>query len=483
MRPREGTTIMFAGSRYIRDLYEPVAEGDFRSAVAEAFTAARISPDQELLDRLCIQPLGIRYVKWRRVIDRLQALNLRSDDAQALRRFVFAQHVLIDIPGGSPFDPDTAYPGQLPEIAAFGAKGLLDHGREQVRSLRSVCDSLVGWARDQGHRRVLLLESPLGNVVPVAILSILLRQAGVDSTTVSLSLPRDTRIVMFKDAIESLYAGLTKDPLPLLYLDDVLTGSRFSKVVDALQKAARRHRQPLPVAVALVFQPHRPLTPAHVENRERARAKVSAERHPGDPPVWWQVPGLPQIRIDSGPPVSYESPVVWGESDLVAGRRRVNLVFNLIEEFKRIQDALVAEAPAARTELRRLWSEDVNGHRYDSDDAALRGGLAEAFRGLDWEAIAAAAEKEFPDDYQGRATVRPDAAFAGHRTTWLRGMILGATAGPAGTQLGWEALYALFLTLDRREGDPRDRDFCYMFYPYNPAIARLHHTIVETVAR
>jgi hypothetical protein len=471
---------VFADSRAIRDLYQPIPGPSFQAAVEEASAAVGFTPGPELLDRVCSHPLGIRYVKWRQTVDRLRMLDVPDENVQALRRFVFAQHLLLDVPCGNPLDPAEPFPAQLAEAATLGARGLLAYGRGQFDALREVCGALADWARVQGHRRVVLVENPLGNVVPVAVLGRVLGRVGVDARVISLSPPRDTRVVTYRDAIVAAAQAAAADRAPLVYLDDVLTGSRFSKLADTLRKTTRRHDQPAPVLVALAFRPYHELTDAQAAIRERVRAKVAEERHANDPQAWWDLPELPRVRVDGVLPVAYESPVVWGENELVAGRRRVNLVFNLIEEFRRLHRALVDDDLSARDALRWLWAEEVQGSRYNVPDDVLRGCLAEGLRALDWDVVTAAAEAKFPADFRGRPAAPPDATFAARRVDWLRAQILGvAERGHSARGLAWNALHTLFQAQGRRGGDPRDRQYCYTFYPYNPVLARLHQEVVE----
>jgi hypothetical protein len=475
--------VAFMGSWQVAELYQPVDAGTFRSIVASVFEETGLCAGDELLNRLCERPIALHLQDWRQTQARLRELNISGEEAQGLRRFILAQHVLNNFPTLSPFEPESPYPAQTAEVAEFGAAGLLRYGKDQFAMLRDVCENLAKWARAK-HPRVALLESPLGNVVPVAALREVLRRNGVEPEVLTLSLARDSAATTYREAIDNITQSLAADPRPLIYVDDVLTGTRFGMTVKALSESARNRGIAEPVAIALAFPPHQELREKHLEIREETRTIVQSFPHATEVSTWVNMPRLPRLELSSGQHFAYQSPVIWGENDLVAGRRRVNLIFNLIEEFNRSLSKLTGKDSEWRNRLRQLWSEDLTGQRFKIRDHILRESIRAASQGVNWDSIITSAKGKFPDDYNGRINERPDTAFVYGRITWLTEEVRRAAlkgAEPAAAQMLVNALTTLFSAGYRRGGDPRNRDFCFMFYSYHPPLLRLHQRVVEGV--
>jgi hypothetical protein len=52
---------------------------------------------------------------------------------------------------------------------------------------------------------------------------------------------------------------------------------------------------------------------------------------------------------------------MWGDSDLIAGKRKVNLIFTLIDHCFGILEDLGAEESRFRAYLERAWQQDTTG--------------------------------------------------------------------------------------------------------------------------
>jgi len=78
---------------------------------------------------------------------------------------------------------------------------------------------------------------------------------------------------------------------------------------------------------------------------------------------WENFPQLGQYKLDGGPPGIWQCPVVWGDSDMIAGKRKVNFVFMLLDHCLDILRDLASDDSAFRPYLEKVWAQDTGGKR------------------------------------------------------------------------------------------------------------------------
>lgn len=482
--------MVFAGSKLVADQFATVDAGTFRSEVEACFATASTSLEAAVLETVMRPPFFIRFEAWQRTRARLEVLDAPGSNADALRKLILVQHCLnqiISADGIHPFDPRCTYPEGTERLSEAAADAMLLYGRDQFRALREVCSELVVYCGSMRPGRLVIIESPLGNVIPVRFMAAMLSKAAISYEVMQVSLPRNDRVgfagrVTLRDRVEGIVERLSPEH-QLLYLDDAITGSRFKKVLGELRRSAKNRKFREPAAVAFGCSRHGGFSEHHEKIRAGIREDVEKAGKAIGIRGWIELPLLPEI--DCGPRGKYawESPLAWGESDLIAGFRKVNLVFNLIEESRIIVELICGRDDSTLKRLVRLWSTDQAGQQYIIDPEVLAKALCEANGKVDWDRVRDRAREAFPEDYRGDLpdfTEGAEEEFVVRRMNWLRDEVVGQ-AGRDKLSEGWmlwRAIDNLFVTNESRTGDPRDRDFSYYFVEYHPAVARLREDII-----
>lgn len=134
------------------------------------------------------------------------------------------------------FDPNQTYPHGLIKALAAGAADLYDLGLSQFDGLALVGMELVEWMLGKGLRRVALIESPIGNTVPVQFIAALAKKRGLAVEILQWNAPRNDRTKRGRTVEESAaVCGAETMRFDLVVLvDECLTGTRFLKLFDAL---------------------------------------------------------------------------------------------------------------------------------------------------------------------------------------------------------------------------------------------------------
>jgi hypothetical protein len=119
-----------------------------------------------------------------------------------------------------------------------------------------------------------------------------------------------------------------------------------------------------------------------------------------------EFPQLETFRIDEGPPVRWESPIIWGDSDLSAGKRKVNLIFTLLEHCLSILEDLGANDSQFRPYLEQAWGRDTTDQTFRFPPGLVRSVFQGILNDLALDQVHAAlwakAKDAFHDDYKGR---------------------------------------------------------------------------------
>lgn len=355
----------------------------------------------------------------RRSAEQLAPSQDRDVYGHAFAQFGVANAIARDLLSPHTLDLEALMPAGVQEIMEAGAEGLLDLGFVQFAHLSRVAFELREWITSHRFDSVALIESPIGNSLPVQVVDDLLQKSGVRSRIVVLNAPRNDKprlgqtVVEFAKACAEEVTGVDC----VVYMDDVLTGTRYLKIFDPLQQHLAGSTF---VAIALAFSDAQRPEAAKSENRSRVQRRVHKQGCiTGYTSAWVDFPMLPEIGVDSGSRVLWQDPMIWGYFDIIAGKRKVNLTFDLIEHLVTILKDLGNVDSTFRPDLERAWKEDTEGWRFKSG----AGSLQSIAKSIDTAALSKrltkGAQETFPDDYSGKITVVEE-IDVGSRTTFLR---------------------------------------------------------------
>jgi hypothetical protein len=155
----------------------------------------------------------------------------------------------------------------------------------------------------------------------------------------------------------------------------------------------------------IVTDPMRPDTYTH-KNRERLERRLKQHgRKLGFDKAAIQFPLLPVFKIDQGNPMRWEMPLIWGDSDLMAGKRKVNLLFTLLDHAFSILNDLGQNQSDFRPYLERAWQADTSGQVYPF----VPGEVEDTFKSIANDLslkkckkqLVTLARARFPNDYMG----------------------------------------------------------------------------------
>lgn len=409
-----------------------------------------------------------------------------SPRAKSAQKFWAAQTLAMSILNREPLSEAPADPVAV-RLLQVGADALYDAGYPQFEKLRLVCSELVSWLSKQAWPRVVLVESPLGNCVPVAVFHSLASSAGLTTKVVTWNAPRNDRAGAGRTVSDStgpLSADVDSGDL-VIFADDVITGTRFVKTFDALSREFRG--RVLPIAMAF-RDPRRPSTSS--DQLRRVRTRVSkAGNLLGYEHTFVEFPILPAFRIDVGAPVYWESPVIWGETDLVAGKRKVNLIFTLIDHlFDTLKDLAKPTSKLAKY-LVAAWSQNTSGESY-TFAAGIREQIFSKLTdkvGVEELRIALATRGRdvYPADFTGEIDSIEEGEVK-QRWNWFRTTFLElaeAKLRPEEAYVLWRAFEDTFAASHRKVRPRPSRDHAYAAYAlrYNDTVRSFHEHLVRRI--
>jgi hypothetical protein len=426
---------------------------------------------------------------------RLQLANWTPDRiGRGVLAFTAVELLASTVLTASALDQTRTFHAGVGDIMAQGADGLFELGRPQFQHLAMTIHRLLEWLAARPPAEVCIIESPLGNSFPTQVLATAASARGLIIPTLVWPSPRNTRPRRGRTILEAatdLAEATTRFDL-LIYLDDVITGTRFSKHLDALLAKIGAQRL---AATAMLFN-NEPERPTHRAIRAELEARLQHQAEligmPGDLSVV-RFPRIPTFRIDDGLPLTLGSPVVWGESDLIAGKRKVNLLFTLIDHAFEVLADLAADESWSRPILEKVWQRDTLGMDYQVAPQLLQKGFREMNNRLSLgelrECLHERACEAFHQDYVGTVSDMSTADSAA-RMQWLEGAFVGEACKQISreeAQCVWNAIWAVTapsVHIPGRRPQPRpDRDDSSYIIPYNPAITALNQRLVQRVVR
>jgi len=475
----------FGTSAYLERRFMVAPSGAARPLIAPL--AELLGASSEEIDSYASKPFRNGELKQLGIwTDRVVSVTDQGPSAESAKKFWAAQALAMPILSREPLSAAPADPVAVRLLQA-GADALYDAGKPQFEKLRLVSSELVDWLSKQASPRAVLVESPLGNCVPVAVLHSLASRAGLTTSVVTWNAPRNDRGGVGRTISDST-ASLSGDVNPgdlIIFADDVITGTRFVKTFDALSR--KFPGRVLPIAMAFK-DPMKSATSQDQLKRVRARVSKAGELL-GWTHTFVEFPMLTAFRINAGAPVYWESPIIWGETDLVAGKRKVNLIFNLIDHlFDTLKDLAKPTSKLAKY-LFKAWSQSTTGESY----AFASGIREELFSKLVSElganevrlTLAARGREAYPADFTG-AVDSMDEGEVKQRWDWLRETFLEL----AEAKLRTEEAYVLWRAFDETfaashpEVRPRpSRDHAYAAYAirFNDTVRSFHEHLIARI--
>ncbi|MDG2539841.1 hypothetical protein P5Y53_19335 [Dyella jiangningensis] len=389
-----------------------------------------------------------------------------------------------------PFTEHAAAPSDIGELYQWAAAELYEYGLPQARALSLAAQRLLHWCQASRIYHVAIIESPLGATLPALVIAETLRQGGILVDVHEFLAPRraEGRGYSIKEAAKSFCRPLRNGSHPILFPDEVISGTRFLK----LHKYLKRHLDGRLIPVALQGHDWRnpsALTPATKARLEEVLFETRI-RFPGAPTHFQFPPAVP-LHIDNGAPFVASNVFFWSDLDLCAGKRKVNLLFALLNEVKAITDDLKSADNGRLILLCQLWRFSASGEHFVGHEDILRQVIPELARRIDWSQLESEARREFQEEYLGNLPELDDAKIA-HRLEWildnLRKQIDADLDTSNAASDGWmfrHAVSDLFgLTTGRHKGLlPPDRDFCEYTLPFAAPFIELHEELVRLVVQ
>jgi hypothetical protein len=117
----------------------------------------------------------------------------RDPDGDAAAAFMAAQALAILFDYNASVDSTPIHVPLVDHVMRRGAQGLYDLAIGQFDMLAQICVDLTDWLIRSGRNEVVLVEAPLGNTVPVAVLARVAGAQGVNVSIVEWRCPRNDR--------------------------------------------------------------------------------------------------------------------------------------------------------------------------------------------------------------------------------------------------------------------------------------------------
>ncbi|GAB7534275.1 hypothetical protein BGC_04800 [Burkholderia sp. 3C] len=469
----------FQNSKHLSNLYA-IADASLIEREAKKLLRILGIGDQSVAHALAEEPVRVNSLEKIRIWNRrILANSARDETGKAACLFWAAQAIANLVLTATALDPSKKHPAELTLAMERGAEGLYFVGKDQFSKLVHLINSIVMWAKSQEITTLFIVESPLGNTVPTQLLKLTCAAHSIPAEVRVWSAPRNDRRVRGRTVNDA--ASEFCDDLPetatVILLDDVITGSRFIKLFDALREALGERSL---VPAAMVFDRDRLTNFDRLKHRvDQCAAELGFQHGLTD------FPAIPIFRIDAGELMRWESPVIWGESDLIAGKRKVNFIFTLINHLFDIAEDLIEDDSEYRHHLERSWQEDSSGQVYSPPiplkdilkNLCTRLNLFDFFKNLDKQAKA-----EFEDDYKGCVKYMDEKDVL-DRWQWIEERFVEiASKSLNTTEAGflWRACKDTFAATrhTHRPRPARDHDFSPYTLPYNPTIAAFNQRLL-----
>lgn len=471
-------------SMHLQNAFTPAVKSEASKAVRDALAGMGNLLTPEVIEylRSRLRNSDLENMRARRSELRLLRAS-KERKAAALAGFIEYQFVPY---AADPFLDDKHRPAGADEVHRWAARQLHDYGRLQSIKLGHVACQVADWCIQNGAAKVLVIDSPVGGTIPAAAISYALTKRHIVAIEKELLTPRlgkHSEKYSIRQAAETFCEQIAGDAFDLvLFPDEVLTGSRFRNLLEPLRKTLGVKLVPLGLAVRDFNKPVQ-----HDTRTNKFKKKLLDEGNDlGGAPVLTEFPPALLFSVDKSGPLTASAPFFWAEVDLCAGKRKVNLIFAVINEFRELSRRLCDPGNSVYVELSELWSLSADGTAYAGIDAQARRLLAPLSKKIDWPSIQQRAAAEFPEEYKGNPPTL-GFEFIADRLAWIRKEVLREVESNAGqadeASCLWNALENLFSARggERRTALPSGRDFCDYTIPYGLPVRAFHEELVRLV--
>ncbi|HTE39208.1 MAG TPA: hypothetical protein VK629_00165 [Steroidobacteraceae bacterium] len=477
-----------AGSAALDKQFSLAENAEARSALKDALAPYSASISADWIGYLGRDMRLLELIRIRRHLmesDRLRRCD--TDAARALADFLSIQAIGPLCRGQ--FESDPACPADLGALFRWAAERLHTYGVDQSRCLRELAVRVADWCSSQGLESVQIVDSPLGGTVPAKVIASVLKSRGIDAQVSEFLAPRlekHSRLHSIRSAALVFCKQLGTADTVVLFPDEVVTGTRFRKLYRALSKLLGDRLVPIAMHTSDAAAKK-----ADKAKLQKLRVELSLTRTGrGGAPTFTTFPHVPLMKIDQGAPMVSASPFFWGEVDLCAGKRKVNFVFGLVNEFRTIAQELLTSNVRTFDELWNILREDSSGCKTVGHEPFIKQTLDRMLPLIRWDELEDRARITFGDEYVGsRQSI--DDAWVVRRHEWVLREIYEQLlphcedkSVPNAAGVIFNVLKYLFMARGgmERRSLPSDRDFCEYTIPYAFPLRCFHDELVRLVS-
>ena len=308
----DGSTEKFGNSAYVAYLQSRVGADETEPLIVWLLSILGVDDPAVARALATIEMRRAAFLELTTWMKRLQHRAGLDRRGEAALKFWAAQSLIAIVLAPTVLDRTYVYPSGLDRAREAGAEGLFDVGISQFDGLVALGMSLVRWLAERRHDRVVLVELPIGNSVPVQFVAELAKSKRIPIEVVQWNAPRNDRPGRgrtVKDAAKICGKATAGADLVVL-MDECLTGSRFIKLFKALLGPVGKERL-LPIAMLFLDSQRGDLS----QHPDRLRLLKMVEEQ-------GRLIGYPESIVEftqrrpfrfGGETLLWEAPVTWGE--------------------------------------------------------------------------------------------------------------------------------------------------------------------------
>lgn len=477
----------FGISGYLAALYSEAPIHEVKKEVAKLLTILG-ETDPALVDELTAKPVNQsvlnELVLW---TNRLKSHPKRGRLGHAATQFYAAQALVGTVMRETTLDTSVVYSPGIERAIQRGADGLFEFGQPQFEDLTKVALDVVNWMLSKQSGSFAIIESPIGNTLPVQFFNDLAASRGIPSSIIQWNAPRNDRRSAGQTIADTAKAFVTKvgEFDHIIFVDEVVSATRYTKLLHAIDAHIPKEKL---LAVALLFDDNLRLKSGNAQRRPRLIAELEARgRDIGFEKPVRAFPLLRQYRMDDGPVCQWATPVIWNDAEIIAGKRKENLIFVLVDHCLGILQDLGKPKSEFRPYLIRAWSQNTLGQSY-----AFKVGITQKLfqdivtqlpLGQLHSFLLDKAKQKFPDDYAGDLAALAKTG-ASERWNWFRTAFVTEAEKRIGKELAWTAWNAIDAAFassfpDHKPRARRDLDAAPYTLQFNSTISAFNHKLRE----
>jgi hypothetical protein len=264
----------FGMSSHIAWLKSPASPEVVRRELGRLLhTIGESSP--EVIEELSRPPINNQTLSQLEMWNERLASPHRDRLGHAASKFWVAQTLVLTVMRASSRDLTATYSDNVARLIELGADGVYEVGQSQFEELGKLADYLISWLKKRDAMSIAIIESPLGNSLPVQVICDLADRRDLRFSLVTWNAPRNDRPSRGRTVDDSSKecARETKGFDYVIFPDDVTTGTRFLKLYDALVDRVGKSRF---VPIAMIFtDTMRPETQTD-KNRARLERRLNS---------------------------------------------------------------------------------------------------------------------------------------------------------------------------------------------------------------